>query len=180
LQTYVSSVFRGMFRLCFLDVCSKCVCLYVAYVFTHILHVFYLDVAYGCNGFQVCFRCFFQVFQKHFLKCFNCLQTYVTTVVFGCLKSRSGVASLLTTICCIVSPGAGRASTRRRAQVLLNWRRRAPFPSCRSGGVAPHATRNERGAAQHSEDLWRGRDGGLAEGARLRWQRGGGMGVWRR
>ena len=29
------------------------------------LHVIYLDVVYGCNGFQVCFRCFFQVFQKH-------------------------------------------------------------------------------------------------------------------
>jgi hypothetical protein len=29
------------------------------------LHVFYLDVAYGCNGFQVCFRGVFQVFQKH-------------------------------------------------------------------------------------------------------------------
>ena len=29
------------------------------------LHVFYLDVAYGCNGFQVCFRCVFQVFHKH-------------------------------------------------------------------------------------------------------------------
>ena len=29
------------------------------------LHVFYSDVMYGCNGFQVCFRCVFEVFYKH-------------------------------------------------------------------------------------------------------------------
>jgi hypothetical protein len=44
-QRYVSSVFFG----CMLQVCLSrcCIC------FTHTLHVFYLDVAYGSNGFQV-------------------------------------------------------------------------------------------------------------------------------
>jgi hypothetical protein len=56
-QRYVSSVFSGsMLQLC-LSRC--CIC------FTHMLHVFYSDVAYGCNGFQACFRCVFQVFRKH-------------------------------------------------------------------------------------------------------------------
>jgi hypothetical protein len=44
--------FRGMFHLCFPDACCKCLsrcCI----CFTHMLHVFYLDIAYGCNGFQV-------------------------------------------------------------------------------------------------------------------------------
>ena len=48
-QRYVSSAFSGrMLQVC-LSGCFIC--------FTHTLHVFYLDVAYGCNGFQV--------FQKH-------------------------------------------------------------------------------------------------------------------
>ena len=42
------------------------------------------------------------------------------------------------------------------------------------------AARMGRGAAQRSRDLQRGRGGGLAEEARLRWQRGVGIGVWRR
>jgi hypothetical protein len=47
--------------------------------------------AYGCNGFQVCFRGVLEACSK----CFSCLQTYVATVVYGYFKSRSGVASLL-------------------------------------------------------------------------------------
>jgi hypothetical protein len=31
----------------------------------YMLHVFYSNVVYGCNGFQVYFRCVFQVFHKH-------------------------------------------------------------------------------------------------------------------
>ena len=44
-QRYVSSVFFGRM----LQVCLSryCIC------FTQTLHVFYLDVVYGCNGFQV-------------------------------------------------------------------------------------------------------------------------------
>jgi hypothetical protein len=56
-QRYVSSVFsRRMLQLC-LSGC--CIC------FTHMLHVFYSDIAYGCNGFSSMFRVCFQVFQKH-------------------------------------------------------------------------------------------------------------------
>jgi hypothetical protein len=44
-----------------LSVC--CIC------FTHMLQVFYLDVAYVCNVFQV----FFQVFLDTCFKCFICL-----------------------------------------------------------------------------------------------------------
>ena len=72
----------------FLDICCKCVYLDVAYVSTHMLQVFYLDVAYVCNVFQVflgvsdaCFKCFiclFCMFQVLLLdiskgECFVCL-----------------------------------------------------------------------------------------------------------
>jgi hypothetical protein len=70
-------------------------------------------------------------------KCFNCLQKNVASIVFVCFKSRSSDASLLLTFCCIVSLGASRASKRWRGRVLPNRRRRAPFPSCRSGGAGP-------------------------------------------
>jgi hypothetical protein len=53
-QRYVSSVFSG--RILQLCLSECCIC------FTHILYVFYSDVAYSGNGFQVCFRCVFQVF----------------------------------------------------------------------------------------------------------------------
>jgi hypothetical protein len=82
---YVSSVFsRSMLQLCLSE---HCIC------FTHMLYVFYLDVAYGCNGFQVCFRCFSSNVSKACYKCFNCFHTYAATSVFGCFK-RSGVTSL--------------------------------------------------------------------------------------
>jgi hypothetical protein len=48
-------------------------------------------VAMFSSMFQVCFL---SVLEAYF-KCFNCLQTYVATVVFGCFKSRSGVAYFL-------------------------------------------------------------------------------------
>jgi hypothetical protein len=80
-QRHVASVcfwcfryFRGMFRLYFADVCCKCVLSGCCICFTHRLHVFYLNVTYGCNGFQV--------FSGVFFKCFNCLQMYVATVIF--------------------------------------------------------------------------------------------------
>jgi hypothetical protein len=89
--------------------------------------VFYLDVAYVCNGFQV-FSCVFSSVSEACFKCFICLQTYVTTVVFGCFKSKPGVASLLA-FCCIVSvcsPScAGKTSIRRHGWVLPNA---APSP----------------------------------------------------
>ena len=53
----VSSVFSEVF--------CECVYVDVAYVFTHMLQVFYLDVVYVLHGFQVFFRCF--------CKCFRCM-----------------------------------------------------------------------------------------------------------
>jgi len=52
----VSSVFS--------DVCCKFIYLDVAYVFTHMIQVFYLKVVYVYNGFK-CFQVFLQVFQTH-------------------------------------------------------------------------------------------------------------------
>jgi hypothetical protein len=54
-----------MFHLFFLDICCKCVCLDVICV-THMLQVFYLDVAYVLQWFSsvfagvldACFKCF--------------------------------------------------------------------------------------------------------------------------
>ena len=82
----VSSVFSGrMLQFC-LSGC--CICS------IHMLHVFYSDVAYGCNGFQVCFRCVFQIFQKHVLSVSTTFRRMLQSF-FLCLKNRSGVASLL-------------------------------------------------------------------------------------
>jgi hypothetical protein len=58
---------------------------------------------------------------------------YVAIVIFVCFKSRSGVATLLPTFCCMVSRGAGRASIQCRGRVLPNQRCHTPCPSCRSG-----------------------------------------------
>jgi hypothetical protein len=60
----------SMFHLFFSDICCKCVHLDVAYVFTHMMHVFYLDVAYVYNGF----KCFCK-FSDACFKCFICVGT---------------------------------------------------------------------------------------------------------
>jgi hypothetical protein len=54
--------------------------------------VFYLNVAYVLQWFQVFSDVFASVLNACF-KCFICLQTYVTSVVSGCFKSKSGVPS---------------------------------------------------------------------------------------
>jgi hypothetical protein len=59
LYSYVARFYPQCF-ICFLDVCCKCVYLYDAYV-SHMLQVFYLDVAYVCNVFLSVFY----VFQMH-------------------------------------------------------------------------------------------------------------------
>ena len=86
LFTYVAIVcpqcficfFRRMLQAC-LSGC--CIC------FTHMLQVFYLDVVYVCNYFQL----FLQVFQMH-VSNVSSVFFYVTSVASGCFKSRSGVA----------------------------------------------------------------------------------------
>jgi hypothetical protein len=65
-QRHVASVcfecFRGMFHLCFPDACCKCVYLDVAYV-SHIRCMCFIWMLHMvAMVFQVCFRCFLQVF----------------------------------------------------------------------------------------------------------------------
>ena len=74
--------FQSTLQVCLL-VC--CIC------FTHMLQVFYLDVAYVFQWFQVFSGVFASVSDTCF-KCFICLQTYVANVLSGCFKSRSSVA----------------------------------------------------------------------------------------
>jgi hypothetical protein len=134
LQEYVSSVS---------EVCFICIFrTHVASVFIWMLHMFHTYVACVLIGsciwlqwfssvfrcFFKCFRSMFQVFQLSSDVCCNCCIW---------IKSRSGVASLLPTFCCIVSPGVSRASIRLRGRVLPNRRHHAPFPSCRLGGAGP-------------------------------------------
>jgi hypothetical protein len=87
LQTSVSNVsfvLRHMLQVCL----SRCFI-----YFTHMLQVFYLDVAYVCNDFQV-FSGVFSNVSDACLKYFICLQTYVASVASRCFKSRSGVAHI--------------------------------------------------------------------------------------
>jgi hypothetical protein len=67
-----------MFHLCFSDVCCECVYLDVAYVFTHMLQMFYLNVVHVCDWFQVCFQVFF----------------------YKCFKSMFQVFHLSSDVCC--------------------------------------------------------------------------------
>jgi hypothetical protein len=67
-QIYVASVFIWI-----------CIC------FTHMLQVFYLVVAYVCNGFQVFFSVFASVSDVYF-KCFICLVLYDASVVLDISK----------------------------------------------------------------------------------------------
>ena len=76
-----------MFHLFFQTYVCKCVYLDVAYV-SHICCMRFICM---WRMVAMAFKCVLGVF----FKCFNCLQTYVATVVFGYFKSKSGVASLL-------------------------------------------------------------------------------------
>ena len=82
-QTYVASVLSG----CCKSRSRCCIYMHVASicfkVFSRVLYVclqvFYLDVAYVCNSFQIFFRCFskcfkrlFQVFHLSSFVCCNC------------------------------------------------------------------------------------------------------------
>jgi len=72
-----------------------CVFLSGCYIyFAHMLQVFYQDVAYVRNGFQVFLGVFASVLDSCF-KCFNYLQTYVVSVVSRYYKSRSSVTHIV-------------------------------------------------------------------------------------
>jgi hypothetical protein len=74
----VSSVFQ-MYVASVLSEC--CIC------FTRMLHVFYLDIEYVCNGFQVFFTCFCS---DTCFKCFICL-LMLQVFAYRYFKSRSDV-----------------------------------------------------------------------------------------
>jgi hypothetical protein len=92
LYRYVARVCSKCFIYCFrrkLQVCLSrcCIC------FTHMLPIFYLDVAYACNDFQVFIRCFCKCFRR-IPQVFQLFRTYVASVSSRCCKSRSGVADV--------------------------------------------------------------------------------------
>jgi hypothetical protein len=82
------SMFHLFFRMCV----ARVFYLDVVYVLHICCKCFYLVLACICNGFKCFFRCFFASVLDAF-KCFIYFRMYVASVVLGCLKSRSGVAS---------------------------------------------------------------------------------------
>jgi hypothetical protein len=85
----------------------------------HMFHTYVACVLFGCC---VWLQWFLSVFQGCFssvsetcFKCFNCLQTYVSTVVFGYLKSRSCVASLL------LPPYVASRGWEQRRRRVVTW-----------------------------------------------------------
>jgi hypothetical protein len=83
LYMYISSL-SPMFHLLLRRTLQAC--LDAAYVFTHILEVFYLDIVYVCN----CFQMFLQLFQMH-VQVFRLFFLYVASVASECFKNRLGV-----------------------------------------------------------------------------------------
>jgi hypothetical protein len=75
--------FRRMLQVCLF---GCCIC------FTHMSQLFYLMLCMFYDGFK-CFSGVFVNVSDACFKCFICLQMYVASVVSGCFKSRSGVAS---------------------------------------------------------------------------------------
>jgi hypothetical protein len=136
----------------FPDACCKCVYLDIAYV-SHIRSMCFIWMLHMVIMVFKCFHVFLSVLGACF-KCFICLQTYVTTVVFGCYKSRSDVASLLLAFCCITlvcpTPGVGKTSIRRHVQVLPN-RRHRPHPLLSFGW---HRSRMERMKRSAARGVW--------------------------
>ena len=125
----VSSVFS--------DVCCNCVYLDVAYVSHICFKCFILMLRMFYNGFQLFSRRFFASVSE---ACFIYLQTYVTSVVFGCFENISSVTSpsspsatspwcLLFAFCCLASfliLVRGCAGGRRRGHAR-GWTARSPF-----------------------------------------------------
>jgi hypothetical protein len=83
-------------RVCYKGLFQRFICVFeriVASVFigmlhtfhSHMLQMFYLDIAYVCNGFQL-FSCVFASVSETCFKYFICLQTYVASIASGCYK----------------------------------------------------------------------------------------------
>jgi hypothetical protein len=102
------------------------------------LQVFYLDVAYVLQWFQVFLGVFISVSDVCF-KYFICLQTYVVSVASGCFKSRLGVASpsspsAASPRCLLLPALAGHPNQRRRRALPPSasrcwWRSRRHLPA---------------------------------------------------
>jgi hypothetical protein len=125
-----------MFHLFFRRILQVCLSwCYICFTYTYMLQVFYPDVAYVCNDFQV-FSCVFAIISDACFKYFICLRTYVTSVASGCFKSRSGITHcfksrsdithvVMWSVCCSRwregwREGSGRAQTPYR----VGWGRR--------------------------------------------------------
>jgi hypothetical protein len=99
-----------MLQLCLLSGC--CIC------FTHTLHVFYMNVAYGCNGFQVFSGVFFV---------FSVSSTFTLLWLYLDVSKTNWVLHLSS------SPFAASSRYRRRRPLpLLSLRRRGPTWSARN------------------------------------------------
>jgi hypothetical protein len=163
LQVYVSSVSNVCFICVFRTHVGCCIC------FTHTLHMFYLDVAYGCIDFQVCFSCSFKVFQKDVSSVSTAFRRMLQLLYLDVSKVNGMFLHLSSlTFYCIISPRVDRVSIQCRGRVLPKRRRRAPFPSCSSGGAGPACNAKWALRCIACQGRQRGRGRGLAKGARRR------------
>jgi hypothetical protein len=112
------------------------------------------------------FKCVSGVFSSVSEACFNCLQTYVTTVVFGCFKSRSNVASLLPTFAASSLPEPARHlyDAAARSFQIGATARPSPLALLSLGRCGPRM-QHETGAVLH------GAAGAYEDGAAGGWQR---------
>jgi hypothetical protein len=131
-----------------LQVClfGCCIC------FTHMLQVFYLDVAYV---FAMVFQVFSGIFTSVADTCFKgfiCLHTYVANISSECFKSRSGVAHVaMMPVTGRQRPAAGLRLLPCAACLALSYPILSlpslPFPSLSCHSNLSSATRHDRGRA---------------------------------
>jgi hypothetical protein len=130
--------------------------------------------------FFKCVSCvFFQVFQKY--KCFNCLSDVYCNCLYLDVSKVHRVLHLSSppsTASSLPEP-AGHPYDAAAGSFRIGDTTH-PSPLVGRAARAPLAVRNRRSAARLGRGLSRGHDRGLVEVARLRWQCGGGMRVWRR
>jgi hypothetical protein len=107
-----------------LQVCLSRCCM----CFTHMVQVFYLDVAYVCNGFK-CFQMFLQMFQMHVSSISSVFRCTLQVLPLNVLKSPSVASSR----CLLLRWHVIRHRRRGTSRALPNQR-------CRGGGSAAPAT----------------------------------------